>query len=607
MDIKSYDFEQLDKVCEEIRERILSVVSTNGGHLSSTLGATELIVAMHKVFDSKKDPFIFDVSHQAYAHKLLTNRWESFGSLRQFGGLSGYTKPSESEDDFFVAGHSSTSISLGVGAAKAIALKGEQGERVPVVMIGDGSMSAGMVYEAMNELGDRKYPMVIILNDNEMSIAKPIGSLSRILSSAMASPFYQKFKQRTEQFVDNFGDSAHYLAKRFEESFKLITPGILFEELGIEYIGPVDGHDLKQLVETLERAKALKKPVIIHAQTLKGKGYKIAEGQFEKWHGVGPFDRETGDAKKKSGAKSATQIYTDALMHVAAHNEKVVGMTAAMPSGTGLSELMEAYPERFWDVAIAEQHAVTSAGALAAEGFKPFCTIYSTFLQRGFDQVVHDVCLMDLPVVIAMDRAGIVGEDGETHQGVFDISFLRAIPNMTLFAPRDEKSFHQAVGFAAVYDHPAALRYPRGAFLEADLPESVPFELGKSQLLVSNDSDVLFIGYGNGVGRAAQTMELLDSKASLLDLRFVKPLDKAMLRIMAERHRQWFVFSDSAAMGGVGSALLEFLAEEAITGVSVTTFEYSDNFITHGKTPDVEKSLGLQPEQLAERVKARLT
>ncbi len=603
MNIKSKSIEELETLCCDIREEILRVVSKNGGHLSSTLGATELIVAMHKVFDSKKDPFIFDVSHQSYAHKLLTQDWNKFDTLRQFKGMCGYTKPSESDDDYFVAGHSSTSISLGVGAAKAIALKGEQEERVPVVMIGDGSMTAGMVYEALNELGDRKYPMVIILNDNEMSIAKPIGAVSRMLSSAMASPFYQRFKKTTENFVDNFGDGAHYIAKRMEEGLKLITPGIMFEEMGINYIGPVDGHNLSQLIEILETAKKMGQPVIIHAQTLKGKGYDIAEGKEEKWHGVGPFDLSNGNSSKKSSLKSATQIYTESLMHLAKSNEKIVGATAAMPSGTGLSDLIETYPDRFWDVAIAEQHAVTSMAALAKEGFKPFCTIYSTFLQRGYDQVIHDTCLMDLPVVFALDRAGIVGEDGETHQGVFDISFLRAIPNMTLFAPRDEKSFHQAMAFAAEYEHPCSLRYPRGSFRETDLPESTAFELAKSQLLRSSESDILFIGYGNGVGRAYETAELMSDDVSLLDLRFVKPLDKEMLGNMAQKHKKWFVFSDSAKMGGVGSAISEFLADNKIIDVEVTSFEYSDDFITHGNTKLVEESLGLLPEQLALKVK----
>lgn len=603
MNVKDKSIEELEALCGDIREEILRVVSKNGGHLSSTLGATELIVAMHKVFDSEKDPFIFDVSHQAYAHKLLTDRWEAFDTLRTFGGISGYTKPSESKHDYFVAGHSSTSISLGVGAAKAIALKNEQDERVPVVMIGDGSMTAGMVYEALNELGDRKYPMIIILNDNEMSIAKPIGAISRMLSSAMASPFYQRFKKHTENFVDNFGEGARYIAKRMEESLKLVTPGILFEEMGIDYIGPVDGHNLSQLIDIFQTAKKMKKPVIIHTQTLKGKGYEIAEGQEEKWHGVGPFDLDSGNSAKKSSAKSATQIYTEALMTLADKDEKVVAMTAAMPSGTGLTPLIEKYPERFWDVAIAEQHAVTSAAALAKEGFKPFCTIYSTFLQRAYDQVIHDTCLMDLPVVFALDRAGIVGEDGETHQGAFDISYLRAIPNMTLLAPRDEKSFHQAMGFAHRYEHPCAIRYPRGAFIECeDSAESKEFELGKSQLLRSSNEDILFIGYGNGVGRAAQTAKVLQRQVAILDLRFVKPLDEEMLKELSKRHKKWFVFSDSVKMGGVGSAILEFLAKENIFDVHVVSFEYEDKFITHGNTKLVEHSLGLLPEQLAKKV-----
>ena len=604
--IKEKNIEELTSVCSDIREEILRVVSKNGGHLSSTLGATEIIVAMHKVFDSKKDPFIFDVSHQSYAHKLVTGRWEDFDTLRQFNGLCGYTKPTESEDDYFVAGHSSTSISLGVGAAKAIAIKGEEDSRIPVILIGDGSMTAGMVYEALNELGDRKYPMVIILNDNEMSIAKPIGAVSRVLSSVMAGPFYQKFKKHTENFVDNFGEGAHYIAKRMEEGLKLITPGLMFEEMGINYIGPIDGHNLKSLIETLELAKGLNQPVIVHAQTLKGKGYVIAEGQEEKWHGVSPFDIKSGTSSKKSSLKSATQIYTDALMHLCANNDKIVGATAAMPSGTGLSDLIETYPNRFWDVAIAEQHAVTSMSALAKEGFKPFCTLYSTFLQRGYDQVIHDTCLMDLPVVFALDRAGIVGEDGETHQGVFDISFLRAVPNMTLFAPRDEKSFHQAMAFASKYEHPCSLRYPRGSFIPTDLPESIPFTLACSQLLLSNESDLLFIGYGNGVGRAYETAQCLEKQVSILDLRFVKPLDVEMLISLSKKHKKWFVFSDSAKMGGVGSAILELLADNKIRDIELTSFEYKDNFITHGNTKLVEESLGLLPVQLAKKVQDSL-
>lgn len=598
MNIKSHTLEELEQLAEEIRQKILATVSQNGGHLSSTMGATDLIVALHRVFDVEKDPFIFDVSHQAYAHKLLTDRWDQFESLRTFGGICGYTKPKESPYDYYVAGHSSTSISLAVGAAKAIKLKGE--ERIPVAFIGDGSMSAGMVYEALNELGDRKYPVVIILNDNEMSIAKPIGAVSRILSQTMAGSFYQKFKHRVEKALEHLPEGATYMAKRFEESFRLITPGIMFEEMGIEYIGPVDGHDIESLIETMEIAKKLKKPVIIHAQTTKGKGYEYAEGTKEHWHGVGAFDLESGKSLKKSGAKAATKIFSDTIVDMAESDEKVVGVTAAMPSGTGLSAAMERFPERFWDVAIAEQHAVTSMGPLAKEGFKPFCALYSTFLQRGYDQVIHDICLMDLGVAFAIDRGGIVGEDGETHQGVFDISYLRAIPNMTLLAPYNESSMKAVMAFAKEYERPCAFRYPRGAFL-AEEGSCEPYQLGKSVLLKEGE-EVLLVGYGNGVGRALQTAELLEHDAAVLDLRFVKPLDKEKLTALSQRFSQWYIFSDSAAQGGVASAILEFMQEEQIEGVRVVTFEYPDAFIEHGSTKLVEESLGILPEQLAVKI-----
>jgi len=601
MNIKNYSLNELENLCKDIRQRILEVVSKNGGHLSSTLGAVELIVAMHYVFDVEKDPFIFDVSHQAYAHKLLTNRWEEFDTLRQFGGISGYTKPSESKYDYYVAGHSSTSISLAVGAAKAIKLKNEK--RIPVVLIGDGAMSAGMVYEALNELGDKKYPVVIILNDNEMSISKPIGAISKYLSQKMASPLYQNIKKRTEKLLSHLPESATYLAKRFEESLRLITPGILFEELGIEYIGPIDGHDLKGLIETYSIAKDLNKPVIIHAQTLKGKGYKIAEGYYEHWHGVGPFDLKTGKPLKKSTKPSATSLFSKALMEIAKKDEKVVGVTAAMPSGTGLKPLIEEFEDRFWDVGIAEQHAVTSMGPLAKEGFKPFVAIYSTFLQRGYDQVIHDIALMNVPVVFAIDRAGIVGEDGETHQGVFDISYLRAIPNLTLFAPRDEKSMKRAVEFAYNFKTPCAFRYPRGSFILENEFDDMPFELGKAQKLIEKRSEIVFIGYGNGVGRAYETLKLLDFDISLVDLRFVKPLDENMLKSLSKKYKYWFVFSDSVKMGGVASAILEFFAKEKIKNINLYSFEYEDLFIPHGKISDVEEFLGLRPYQLAEKIK----
>ena len=597
MDIKSYSIEELNDLCQKIRDKILQTVSKNGGHLSSTLGSVELIVAMHYVFDVQKDPFIFDVSHQAYAHKLLTDRWDKFDSLRQFGGISGYTKPTESPYDYFIAGHSSTSISLATGAAKAIKLKGE--ERVPVALIGDGSMSAGMVYEAMNELGDVKLPVVIILNDNEMSISKPIGAISNYLSQVMAGRFYQKIKDKSAQLLEHLPESATYIAKRFDESLKLITPGLLFEELGLEYIGPTDGHDLESLIESLSIAKEMKKPVIVHAQTIKGKGYKIAEGYYEHWHGVGKFDLNTGEPLSKNGKTNATKLFAKSLLKIAKEDKKIVGVTAAMPSGTGIKDLMQEFPDRFWDVAIAEQHAVTSMCAMAKEGFKPFIAIYSTFLQRAYDQVIHDACIMNLPVVFAVDRAGIVGEDGETHQGAFDISYLRAVPNMTLFAPRDEKSMEYAVEFAHRFESPCSFRYPRGAFIECEY-ESKPFEYGKSQLLKEAKGDILFIGYGNGVGRAYQTMKLLEDELdiALLDLIFVKPLDKKMLTKLSKQYKYWFVFSDSAKLGGVASAIREL----DIPQIKIISFEYEDRFIPHGNTERVEEALGIRAVDLSKRV-----
>jgi len=453
-------------------------------------------------------------------------------------------------------------------------------------------------------LGDRKYPVVIILNDNEMSIAKPIGAISRYLSTTMASPFYQKLKENTKQILEKLPDSASYMAKRFEESFRLITPGLLFEELGINYIGPIDGHDIELMVQTLEIAKNMGQPVIIHAQTTKGKGYEIAEGTKEHWHGVSAFDLATGESTKQTSGKikkpTATEIFADKLLELAQADEKVVGVTAAMPTGTGMMKAMEVFPDRFWDVAIAEQHAVTSMGPLAKEGFKPFCTIYSTFLQRGFDQVVHDIALMDLGVTFAMDRAGIVGEDGETHQGVFDISYLRGIPNMTLMAPYNENSMKKCMEFLKEFNHPSAFRYPRGAFM-ADECEVPDYECGKSHLIRDGD-DILFIGYGNGVGRAIETANLIDGvKIAILDLRFVKPLDEDMLLKLAAEYARWYVFSDSVKQGGVGSAILECLSDNGLM-VNMRSFEYSDQFIAHGNTSLVEESLGILPEQLAEIV-----
>lgn len=598
---------ELELLAQGIRAKILHTVSKNGGHLSSTLGAVDLIVAMHHVFDCKHDPFIFDVSHQAYAHKLITGRWERFSSLRTFGGISGFCNPTESSDDYFIAGHSSTSISLAVGAAKSFAL--QKSVHIPIALIGDGALSAGLVYEALNELGARKYPVIIILNDNEMSIAKPIGAISNYLSQAFASPTYRSMRAKIKKALAVMPESASYLAKRLEESLKLITPGLLFEELGLDYIGPIDGHNLELIISTLQKARELNTPVIIHAQTTKGKGYEIAEGHFEKWHGVSPFDLSTGKSiKAPSSTPTPTQSFSNALLQAAKDNPKIVGVTAAMPSGTGLDALITYDPNRFWDVAIAEQHAVTSMAAMAKEGFIPFVAIYSTFLQRAFDEIVHDVSIMSMPVRFAIDRAGIVGEDGETHQGLLDIAYLRAIPNMILFAPRDNATLRKAVEFAIACDHaPSAFRYPRNTFI---LPDDVfganAFSLGKAEIL-SNGADILLIGYGNGVGRAWQCSMALREKGlmpTLLDLRFVKPLDTQLLAELISTHNRVFVFSDSYYLGGVTSAITESLLQTPAKShiAKITSFEVRDAFIPHGNTTILEQSLGLDTQSLVQAI-----
>ncbi len=602
--IKQHSIEELENLCEQIRTKILHVVSQNGGHLSSTLGATELIVAMHYVFDCPNDPFIFDVSHQAYAHKLLTDRWESFETLRQYNGISGYTNPKESPYDYFVAGHSSTSLSLAVGAAKAIALHKE--ERIPVVLIGDGSLSSGLCYEALNELGERKYPLVILLNDNEMSIAHPIGAISRYLSQAIAGEFFQSLKSRVEGLLRKLPDGATYMAKRFEESLKLITPGLLFEELGLEYIGPIDGHNLPEIIDALKIAKNMQKPIVIHAQTLKGKGYKIAEGHQESWHSVSSFDLQNGQAKTKSLTKSPTSIFSQTLLSLAHDDSRLVGITAAMPSGTGLDALIAAYPERFWDIAIAEAHGVTSMAACAKEGLRPFVAIYSTFLQRGFDQLVHDVGILGLPVRFMLDRAGIVGEDGETHQGLFDVGYLRMIPNFTLCAPFCNKMLAAMVRFAQTFDSaPLAVRYPRKNFiLDDDTLSFGTIELGKGEILLQGQDSIALVCYGNAVGRGYQLIEALREQnlptPTLVDLRFVKPLDSALLLSLAQTHKTWCVLSDNVIACGVASALGEWQNEHN-TNVRIVSFEIPNAFVPHGKVEQIEQMLKIDTQSLLVR------
>lgn len=639
----------LESLSQAIRDRILEVVSKNGGHLSSTLGAVELIVGMHAVFDCKTHPFIYDVSHQAYAHKLLTGRYKEFATLRQYNGISGFIAPYESEYDYFIAGHSSTSLSLAVGVAKAKKLKNETTK--PIVMIGDGSMSAGLVYEALNELGELKLPVVIILNDNEMSIAKPIGAISKILSATIATPFYQSMKEKIKKVVDKMPEGAAFIAKRFEESFKLITPGLLFEEFGIDYIGPIDGNNIEEVITTLKKTQNMNRPVLIHCQTTKGKGYQIAEGRYEKWHGVAPFDLSSGKPLSVASIQSPTSVFSNKLLEMAKQDSRIVGVTAAMPSGTGLDKLLDEYPHRFFDVAIAEQHATTSMAAMAKEGFKPYVAIYSTFLQRAFDQIIHDVGIMNLPIVFCIDRAGIVGEDGETHQGLFDIAYLRMIPHFTLIAPRDNATLEFVLEFSKNTQSPLAMRYPRGKFLinaffqafeHENMQDSMQIFYKKvmqnlqantesyesclkhkqAQMILSHSNcfntqpQILIIGYGNGVGRglfvATQLFRDYAIQADLLDLIYLKPLDTPTLIQCFKKYDYIFVLSDSYKINGVGSSIME-LALTLYSNASIAkipkiiSFEIDDKFIRHGKTEDIEKSLGIDTDSLVEKIKYIIT
>lgn len=636
--LKGKSIDELKAIAGQIRARIIEVLSKNGGHLSSNLGAVEITIAMHAVFDCFQDPFIFDVSHQIYAHKLLSGRFNAFSTLRQTEGISGFAKPSESSADYFIAGHSSTSLSLGVGAARAIKLKGEN--RIPVILIGDGAMSAGLIYEALDEIGDIKYPMIIILNDNEMSISKPIGAMSKYLSTATAGRVYQGMREKIKGLLSKMPDSATFMAKRFEESLKLITPGILFEELGLSYIGPIDGHNIAELISIFQKARDLKKPVLIHTQTIKGYGYQIAQGRYEKWHSVSPFDISTGLPIKPPSTTNPTKVFAKKLLEIAQKDEKIIGVTAAMPSGTGLDLLMDNLPNRFFDVAIAEAHATTSMAAMAKEGFKPFVAIYSTFLQRAFDSIIHDVSIMNLPVRFALDRAGIVGEDGETHQGIFDISYLSLIPNMTIFAPRDDRSLELAIAFASEFDKsPCAFRYPRGSFLlKNNTFKNKPFRFKKAEILFEpldsslQDSlptpslrdlpkasrgnpqkstnapktpKIAFFAFGNGVGRAHLVNEILGFTAILVDLRFAKPLDTATILQVAKRVDRIYIFSDGVKKGGIGEKIALLLNENGVF-VSVKSFEFDDAFIPQGKTAEIEELLGISPKKIANVIKKDL-
>lgn len=595
-DLKRLEPEELKELALQVRDVILNTVSEVGGHLASSLGAVELTLALHYVFNTPEDKIIWDVGHQAYAHKIITGRRDRFHTLRQSGGISGFPKPCESDYDAFGAGHSSTSISAALGMAAARDLEGKSYKVVPV--IGDGSLTAGLAFEGLNQAGHLKKDIIVVLNDNEMSISENVGALSSFLSRKITGRFATAFKREVENFINGLpliGQRLKGIAKKAEDSLiTLFTPGMLFEGLGFHYIGPIDGHDLTTLVNTLEYVKELKGPVLLHVLTKKGKGYSPAEENPSSFHGVGPFYRITGKPKKPSPL-SYTKVFSSTLVELAEKNQKLVAITAAMPEGTGLSYFAERFPERFFDVGIAEQHALTFAAGLAKEGFIPVTAIYSTFLQRAYDEVFHDVCLHNLPVVMALDRAGIVGADGPTHHGLFDISYLRHLPNMVVAAPKDEDELRHLLYSATRYGRPVAVRYPRGAVEGVDITGPVKeIPIGEGELL-RDGSDVTILAIGTMVSPALKAAEVLERqgiKAGVINCRFAKPIDSELILKAASRSGGLVTVEENALQGGFGAAVLELLEENGVR-CPVKRIGVPDTFVQHGTQDELRSAFGL--------------
>ena len=598
-DLKNLPARDLPQLAAELREKIIATCAVNGGHLAPSLGVVELTIALHRVFDSPQDRIVWDVGHQAYAHKLLTGRRDRFATLRTKGGISGFPKRAESPHDAFDVGHSSTSISAAVGFAVARDLK--QARNKVLAIIGDGSMTGGIAYEGLNHAGHLNKDLVVILNDNEMSIAENVGALSSFLSRTITSEFIHKIKKDVESFLggmDSLGQGMLKVARRAEESLKgLFTPGMLFEAFGFEYIGPIDGHNLDALQDTLENVKRFDDAVLIHVLTRKGKGYPPAEKNPSLFHGVGPFDVASGKVlKSKGGGASYTAVFGDVIREIAADNEKVIALTAAMPDGTGLASFARDFPHRFFDVGIAEQHGVTFAAGLAAEGFKPVFAVYSSFLQRAYDQVFHDVCLQNLPVVFAIDRAGVVGSDGPTHHGVFDLSYLRHLPNMMLMAPKDENELQHMILTAIEHDGPAAIRYPRGNGLGVPLDQTFrKLPLGRGEILRHGRDGAIF-AIGTMVSPALAAAEILADEGidlTVVNARFVKPLDRELLVTLASSVGHVFTVEENALQGGFGTAIMELFEEEGIESGKITRFGYADRYIEQGEQPDLRAACGL--------------
>lgn len=587
-DLRNLSISQLDTIAEDIRTTIIETTSKTGGHLAPSLGVVELTLALHYVFNTPDDKLVWDVGHQTYAHKLLTGRQERFHTLRQYKGLSGFPKFNESEYDAFQTGHSSTSISaaLGMTAAKEIF----KDTNKVVAIIGDGSMTAGMAFEALNQAGHLDKDLIVILNDNEMSIAENVGAMSSFLSRQLTSKTIRRLRKHIStrlKELHGVGDRFLNVLKKSEENIKsFFTPGMLFEALKFYYIGPISGHDLDDLIPTLENIRDnVDGPVLVHVLTRKGKGYGPAEKNPGNYHGLGPFDIATGEPLPSSGSISYTEVFGNTMRKLAASNDKIVAISAAMPAGTGLSKFSEEFPDRFFDVGIAEQHAVTFAAGLAIEGIRPVVAIYSSFFQRAMDQIIHDVCIPDLPVTLAIDRGGVVGDDGETHHGVFDISFLRFIPNLTYMAPKDENELQHMLYTATSLPGATAIRYPRGAGEDVPLDTNLTLlEPGVGELL-RKGSDILLLPIGNRVYpalRAAKGLKKLGIDAAVINPRFIKPLDKNLICEWAEKTGRVVTIEDNAEHGGFGSLVLELLSANKLFTVKTQLLGYPDHFIEHG-------------------------
>lgn len=604
-DIKKLEAEELDLLAQEIREFLIEKISKTGGHLASNLGVVELTMALHLVFDLPEDKLIWDVGHQAYTHKLLTGRREGFDELRKFGGMSGFPKRGESPCDAFDTGHSSTSISAGLGL---VAARNMQNENYSVVsIIGDGSMTGGMAYEALNNAARQKGNFIIVLNDNNMSISENVGAMSRYLDGLRTAEAYTELKRGVEDTLKKIpgrGEKIVYQIRKTKSGIKqLIVPGMFFEDMGITYLGPVDGHDLKKMIKVLREAKRLDRPVLVHVLTKKGKGYLPAEENPSKFHGTGPFEIETGAAITTSDKDSYTDVFSKVICDIGKSNRKVVTITAAMADGTGLSRFAKYFPQRFFDVGIAEEHALTFAAGLAAGGMKPVVALYSSFLQRAYDQAIHDICMQNLPVMIAVDRAGLVGNDGETHQGVFDLSFLSMIPNMTVMAPKNRWELADMVRFCVDYDAPVALRYPRGTAYEGLKEFRAPIEYGKSELLYEEESiAILFVGHMSELAESVRT-ELKDMgySCSLVNARFIKPLDTEMIERLSREHRLLVTIEENVLSGGYGARVLDYVSKEKLP-VHVCRIGLPDAFIEQGNIDLLRRENGLEKSAIVKKI-----